>query len=427
MSEAIQHLCDLQMQGMISMAQFVAMSRKHAAVLPEPDDESEGGDPASPPQDLHNSAEAPAGGTAEGTAEATSEVQQEEDDDGSCGDEDDEVEEVAAAPAAAAPAAATSKVQINNSILNFISKNTPAAAKVAAPRKPGLETKKRKAGVEIDKVRNVHGRGQSVKKQGTRLNDVKPETLKLRLSEHTGQPVSIKHGQLFCEACVRNVGSGKAPFAAHLLSQVHVENMKRMQSSKDTRSEIKAALHEYKDDIKKTHGDEAFVRGLKSVPEETQLYRAETVEEFLRAGVPLLKIDILRPYLERTSGNSLVGRQHLTTAYLPALKLAEEKRLKDEFKDEFIGVYHDGTTHNGESFAIVYRAVKAGFVFRNSCVRVQFLRGSMKAPEISSLLMKTCAVHMEVLPALPRDCPASLRCPACSTAHLDRLALRVPC
>ena len=60
---------------------------------------------------------------------------------------------------------------------------------------------------------------------------------------------------------------------------------------------------------------------------------------------------------------------------MPPLKLKEESTLREEFQGEFIGCYHDGTTHNGESFAMVFRACKPGFVFRVCVVRVRFLRG----------------------------------------------------
>ena len=99
-----------------------------------------------------------------------------------------------------------------------------------------------------------------------------------------------------------------------------------------------------------------------------------------------------------------LGRQHMCQTYIPPLKLKEERALKAEFKDEFIGVYHDGTTHSGESFAIVYRACKAGFKFRISCVRVRFLRGSMTAPQISAVLLDCCVAFMQV--------PASLEAPS---------------
>ena len=86
----------------------------------------------------------------------------------------------------------------------------------------------------------------------------------------------------------------------------------------------------------------------------------------------------------------------MCTTYIPALKLKEEKALKAEFKNEFVGVYHDGTTHNGESFAIVYRACKPGFQFRISCVRVRFLAGSMTASQISAVLLDCCVAFMQV-------------------------------
>mmetsp|Transcript_2893 Transcript_2893/g.8575 ORF Transcript_2893/g.8575 Transcript_2893/m.8575 type:complete len:82 (-) Transcript_2893:270-515(-) len=69
-----------------------------------------------------------------------------------------------------------------------------------------------------------------------------------------------------------------------------------------------------------------------------------------------------------------------------------------EFRDEFIGVYHDGTTHSGESFAIVFRTCGPDFTFRLRVARVMFLRGSMSvsADQISSCLIDTIASHMRL-------------------------------
>ena len=134
------------------------------------------------------------------------------------------------------------------------------------------------------------------------------------------------------------------------------------------------------------------------VPEEAQLARAECLEEVLKAGIPAFKIDKLRPYLERRMSISLSHSSHLTRTYVPALKLKEEKTLRSEFKGAFIGVYHDGTTHQGESFAIVFRACLPGFVFRVCCVRLRFLRGSMTADQISAELIDCIAAHMQRQP-----------------------------
>ena len=388
----VQHLAALQMQGVITLAQFVMMTKQ----IPR---DTEDGGPASPPCERQQDNSAEASAEASASAAADHDMMEEEDSDGDDDKEDDEVEVVdaVAAPAAAAPAVETKKVSINNSILNFITKNAPAAAKIASARKPALdkyEAKKRKK-PELVK-RNEDGRGKSIKKQGTRVNDVKPETLLLRIKQWPKEPLSIKCGQLYCDACKRNVGSGSQHCAAHIATHIHKHNLQNLASAENNRTQIQAALHDYKDVIKETFGEDAKVLGQTAVAEATQIFRAETLQVLLEAGVEVAKVDALRPYLERHSGMSLCGRQHLMASYLPPLKLAEDRRLKDEFKNEFVGVYHDGTTHNGESFAIVYRACKAGFIFRNSCVRVQFLRGSMKAAEISSVLMQTCAVNMEV-------------------------------
>eukprot|EP00966_Prymnesium_polylepis_P020702 476409-Prymnesium_polylepis.1 len=103
----------------------------------------------------------------------------------------------------------------------------------------------------------------------------------------------------------------------------------------------------------------------------------------------------MRPWLERRMAIDLTQSNHLAGTYIPPLKLKEEKTLREEFQGEFIGCYHDGTTHNGESFAIVFRACKPGSVFRVCVVRVRFLRGSMTAPQISAELIDCIASHMQ--------------------------------
>lgn len=300
----------------------------------------------------------------------------------------------------------TSKPVLSESILNFIARNKAPAAGVAAARKPGLakpakkedeaeEAKKRKR-ESLEDVRNNDGRGASVRKNGSRLNDVKPLTMKRRLEEWPNETLMVKAGQIWCQACARNVASGKQGLKDHCHRKVHVDNLKKLNGSNTNKLGLQSALHDYKNHIISEHGDGAKISGLEQVPEETQIKRAECLEEFLKAGVEVLKLDALRPYLERSAGFSLTGQQHMMTTYLPPLKIKEEKQLRAEFKGEFVGVYHDGTTHHGESFAVVYRACKPGFVFRISCVRVDFLRGSMSAAQISSTLLHICCVHMQV-------------------------------
>ena len=55
----------------------------------------------------------------------------------------------------------------------------------------------------------------------------------------------------------------------------------------------------------------------------------------------------------------LLDCNHLVPQYIGPVALLEHNTLLDEFKDEFIGVYHDGTTYMGEAFCIIFRCVKA--------------------------------------------------------------------
>ena len=66
---------------------------------------------------------------------------------------------------------------------------------------------------------------------------------------------------------------------------------------------------------------------------------------------------------ERRMSVPLLDDNNLVRQYITPLLLLEHKTLQDEFKDDFIGVYHDGTTYMGESFCIIFRCVKADFTF----------------------------------------------------------------
>eukprot|EP00966_Prymnesium_polylepis_P145297 3355312-Prymnesium_polylepis.1 len=91
-------------------------------------------------------------------------------------DEDEAMEEAEEDPEAAEPAA--KKQQVQPSLLAFVSKHAPPAARVASERKMSLSTYKPKE--KAPKARNTQGRGASSKKNGGRKNDVRPATLQKR-------------------------------------------------------------------------------------------------------------------------------------------------------------------------------------------------------------------------------------------------------
>ena len=338
--------------------------------------------------------------------EANSDSEDEDDDDDDDDeDDDDDAEEVAAtrgplpreeaeAEAEAEeveeqPPAKKQKTLADGNLMAFVTKNAPPAAKIAASRKTGAFTPKKTIAKQPPPSM---GRGASTHKNGARKNDVTPRTMNKRIKEHPGQSLKLRGGQIFCAACNCNVGSSKQDCNKHVnKTQKHKDAVAALSTANENTGAIQIAIHDYAE----AQGEGVEIKGLSRVPEETQLARAEALEEVLKAGIPAAKLDKLRPYLERRMGISLTQANHLCKTFVPALKMKEEKILRNEFKGEFIGVYHDGTTHHGESFAIVFRACLPGFVFRICCVRLRFLRGSMTADQISSELIECIASHMQ--------------------------------
>ena len=413
-ADKVQQLLKLKQDGDITLEQFLLFSGQVGDVAEPSQPAAEPSEPQLDEMDDNLSDDgscSDAGGAEEEAAQDSTEQDcaQQEDDMQVEGEEEEELFEDDT----------SESVPIHKSILDFIHKNYVPPSKMSKPRKPNVSSYKAKSTkglAALDGARNSDGRGASIKKNGSRVNDVKPSTMRLRLEEWPNQSLFLKNGQLWCKACSRNLASSKQGVAHHCTTNIHVKNVAKQQGSDANRVGLQAAIHDYKTDMTEQNAD-AKVNGLQVVAEEVQIARAECLEEMLKAGVEPRKLDLLRPYLERISCIALTGRQHMVTTFMPPLKIKEEKTLRAEFKGEFIGCYHDGTTHNGESFAVVYRCCKPGFIFRVCCVRVHFLRGSMTAAQISSKLLQTCAVHMQVLVHRCLPLPSESRCMNCSCSQ----------
>ena len=108
----------------------------------------------------------------ESGAENESERDGEEDDD----DSDDDLQIVASSTGTEAPAK-KAKMTLTEEQERFAKQFLPAASKVVRTRKIS--------------VRHVSGRGSSTRKQGARLHDVKPDTLKKRVLEFPDQFLQV--------------------------------------------------------------------------------------------------------------------------------------------------------------------------------------------------------------------------------------------
>ena len=85
-----------------------------------------------------------------------------------------------------------------------------------------------------------------------------------------------------------------------------------------------------------------------------QTSNVQVVEDFLKAGVPLYKIDKLRDLLER-GGNRLTESSHLRQHILLILK-QETERLKEEKATRYLGLIFNGSNRLGKGYRH-YRAL----------------------------------------------------------------------
>ena len=123
------------------------------------------------------------------------------------------------------------------------------------------------------------------------------------------------------------------------------------------------------------------------IAEHTVVFRANALDAIITAGIEVNKLDKLRGWIERIGNNSLSRSDHMQAAYLPVLIRKEIAKVKSEIKGQVVGVYHDGTTHDGESFAIVVRWCDEDLHIHTRVIRVAWLRGSMSNEDISAELL----------------------------------------
>ncbi len=101
-----------------------------------------------------------------------------------------------------------------------------------------------------------------------------------------------------------------------------------------------------------------------------RVFRFELTESFLSAGIPLSKIDDLRPFLEKHGHRQTVSG-HLSE-FIPSILEKEKEKVKGELQNvEEVSIIFDGTTRLGEALAVVIRFVQENFKPTQRLLRLQ--------------------------------------------------------
>jgi len=151
-----------------------------------------------------------------------------------------------------------------------------------------------------------------------------------RVNEFKDQCLTVVSGNLRCDACKETISKKKSSVKKHVAPAKHIKALENIKKSKMKDQNIK-------DLLAKTSGK---AKG-STLPEDMRLYRYKLVEALLKAGIPLLKVDILRPFLEKY-GHRLTSRNHLAE-FIPMIRQREIDLKSEVAANSAFSVIFDGS------------------------------------------------------------------------------------
>ena len=242
--------------------------------------------------------------------------------------------------------------------------------------------------------------------KGTVVSDPKSVESRKRIREFTNEMLKVSVGTLDCEACREELGLKKSTIQNHVRSQKHADSKKKLEMKEAHKQDIALALMKY-NEKELLHGE--------TLPEEQQVYRIKVVTVFLRAGIPLSKLDSFRDILEENAYR-LTDQRHMFD--LISFVLKEQKvRVHKEMTGKYPTGISDGTSHLGEALAVILVKSEhwSSVWFACRCCPSQCQEEI--ARELISIQLVTYSVQSELPLAAMRD-PASVNNLAMQTVRV---------
>jgi len=123
-----------------------------------------------------------------------------------------------------------------------------------------------------------------------------------------------------------------------------------------------------------------------TLPDDSiRVYRVKVLTTFLKAGVPIHKIDDFRDLLEENAVR-LAGRRPMSDL-IPFVLEKERRQIKEEIAGLPVAVIFDGTSRLGEALAIILCFIdRSTLTIHQRLVRVQIFAKSMAGEVARELL-----------------------------------------
>ncbi len=125
----------------------------------------------------------------------------------------------------------------------------------------------------------------------------------------------------------------------------------------------------------------------KTVSDATNVFRGNCVAAFLSAGIPLNKIEVLRPFLEHHCNAKLDDVSNLRKVYLPVLRQAMRKEVNDAIAGGCkVCLIHDGTNRFSEFYSVIIRWCTPDFNLEERLVAMKAFVGAQKGQQLAVMV-----------------------------------------
>ena len=190
---------------------------------------------------------------------------------------------------------------------------------------------------------------------------------------------------MFCKACREELSLKSSSLSNHLKSQKHKDGKRRLQKKEAGERDIAKQLAVYNEE-NRTVGE--------TLTESTQVFRVKVVSTFLRAGIPLNKLDVFRELFEE-NGCRLTDKRNMFDL-IPFIQKRETGDISEEIKGMDVSVIFDGTTRLGEALAIVLRYIDNEWKIKQRLVRLQIVVKSLTGEELARELIAVLSVQYSI-------------------------------
>lgn len=235
----------------------------------------------------------------------------------------------------------------------------------------------------------------SRKKKPSCSTDPKSLTPASRVREFPNENLKVSAGKLFCSACREEVALKRSIITNHISSAKHKRSKIKLATKDSREKDIAEALVVYD---KQEHP-----RG-ETLPTDQRVYRVKVVRAFLKAGIPLAKLDHFRDILEENAYR-LSDRRGMSDL-IPFILSEEVQCIAQEIEGKHVSIIFDGTSRLGEALAIVVRFMD-DWEIKQRLVHFQTLVKSMTgeelAREVLGVLCREYKLSPEQVVAAMRD------------------------